>query len=226
MADCDDDLLDAELMRAFECYDDDNSDAEFESTIGSGETSQISKPASESAKPVALTTNTSSRVPSLQSRPNVSNQLEAKKARVLENLRKYNEASSFSTRSFTGPKYFDKFSGFTVGNPLISQDDIKTKMEGKLNIKLASLKEKIRSHSLSEVNYVVFGVVSRRYQPKSNGSGKSWCTFLISDLHFCSLRFTVFHADHNQLYKEGEGAPLFYLTRSSFGLINEFVQEF
>ena len=217
-----DDLLDAELMEAFSCYDqDDVSDdssilanhnrenlppnlsslnSELSSAFKTSNTSQ--KPAaSKCSEPESSEkTETDGVSENLQ----LLKSLDEKRNRVLENLKKGGLAVGISAE-FSGPRFFDNHSGFTIGNPILSKEDLNKKMEGKKNFRLSTLKGKMRMHTLSEVNFVVFGVVSRRYEPRNATNGKKFCSFLLSDLEHTSLRLSVFHEDYKNLHKEGEG---------------------
>ena len=222
-----DDLLDAELMEAFSCYDDD--DVTDDSSILANQNrenlppnlsninSQLSSAFEKSRpktseKPVTSESSSKNTITEtgkgdeLSENLKLLKSLDEKRSRVLENLKKSGMAiGTTSSSDFSGPKYFDNQSGFTIGNPIISKEELNKKMEGKKNFRLSTLKDKMRMHTLSEVNFVVFGVVSRRYEPKNAVNGKKFCSFLLSDLEHTSLRLSVFHEDYKNLYKEGEG---------------------
>ncbi|XP_050412773.1 protein MCM10 homolog [Patella vulgata] len=98
-----------------------------------------------------------------------------------------------------GKFIMEKNSGIRIINPLTSSTVLEMKMEGRKFIKISKIHQKVKTGEL-QGDWVTFGVVVHKTDPKTASSGKTFCIWKLNDLDDCDRTVSFFL--FGQVYKD------------------------
>jgi len=114
--------------------------------------------------------------------------------------------------------YSDPFFGIRIVNPLISSNELRERMKGKIAITVSKVKSHIISDNVHN-DWVIAGILINRSSTKTSQKGTSYCIWKISDLSddLKTVSIFLFSNAYKQLWKT--------ITGNVIGILNPNVLE-
>jgi len=132
----------------------------------------------------------------------------------------FNNAIKNSGNNSALPKdvYSDSFFGIRIVNPLVSSNELKERMKGKIAVTVSKVKSHIISDNVHN-DWVIAGVLINKSLTKTSQKGTSYCIWKISDLSddLKTVSIFLFSNAYKQLWKT--------ITGNVIGILNPNVLE-
>ncbi|KAK7078393.1 minichromosome maintenance-related protein [Halocaridina rubra] len=109
----------------------------------------------------------------------------------------------------------DFFSGVRLINPLITQEAMRERMEGRKMVRMSSINLHVRGGDI-EGDWVTIGVLISKSDPKTSQKGTQYSIWKLSDLQDCTktIALFLFSGAHKNLWKHSIGTVIGILNPS------------